>query len=303
MQIVCNLPWWVKIGTKLVLSRLPMPYGFWRRLGIFRHGAMNDPELAIRTFRRYFDRANANGPIPSGFCSLELGPGDSVLAGIAAKAFGARKVYLVDTGTYAESDVGACHETAARLRACGLTLPESADATSLTEILDRCDISYLTDGVSSLSAIPDGTIDFCWSQAVLEHVYRDEFPSLLRELRRVMSKGAVGLHGVDFRDHLASGLNNLRFREQVWESRSFRRGGFYTNRIQCHVMIQMFEEAGFEVSVVERNLWPVIPLPRGKMASPFRDMDEDQLRVADAELLIRRQSDVAESRNTSRERV
>lgn len=303
MQIVGNLPWWVKIGTKLVLSRLPMPYGFWRRLGIFRHGAMNDPELAIRTFRRYFDKANANCPIPSGFCSLELGPGDSVLAGIAAKAFGARKVYLVDTGIYAQSDVGACHETTARLRASGLTLPESADATSLTEILDRFDISYLTDGVSSLSAIPEGTIDFCWSQAVLEHVYRDEFPSLLRELRRVMSKGAVGLHGVDFRDHLASGLNNLRFREQVWESRSFRRGGFYTNRIQCHVMIQMFEEAGFEVSVVERNLWPVIPLPRRKMASPFRDMDEDQLRVADAELLIRLRGDGSEFRKTSRARV
>lgn len=209
------------------------------------------------------------------------------MAGIAAKAFGARKVYLVDTGAYAESDVRGCHETAARLRACGLTLPETADATSLAEILDRCHISYLTGGISSLSAIPDGTIDFCWSQAVLEHVYRDEFPALLRELRRVMRKGAVGLHGVDFRDHLESSLNNLRFREQVWESRSFRRGGFYTNRIQCHVMIQMFEEAGFEVSVVERNLWPVIPLPRGKMAAPFRNMDEDQLRVADAELLIR----------------
>jgi hypothetical protein len=287
MKIVRNLPWWVKLGTKLALSRLPVPYGFWRRLGIFRHGAMNDPELAIRTFRRYFDRANAKRPIPSGFCSLELGPGDSVLAGIAAKAFGARKVYLVDTGTYAESNVGACHATAARLRASGLTLPDIADATSLADILERCGISYLTGGVSSFSAIPDGTVDFCWSQAVLEHVYRDEFPSMLRELRRVMAKGAVGLHGVDFRDHLASGLNNLRFREQVWESRSFRRGGFYTNRIQCHVMMRLFEEAGFEVEVLERNLWPVIPLPRRKMAPPFREMDEDQLRVADAELLIR----------------
>jgi hypothetical protein len=257
---------------------------------------MNDPELAIRTFRRYFDRANANCLIPSGFYSLELGPGDSVLAGIAAKAFGARKVYLVDTGAYAETDVDGCHRTAARLRSYGLTLPEIAGAKSLTEILDRCDISYLTEGISSLSAIPDGRIDFCWSQAVLEHVYRDEFPVLLRELRRVMHKGAVGLHGVDFRDHLASSLNNLRFGEQMWESRSFRRSGFYTNRIQCHVMIRLFEDAGFEVGVVERNLWPVVPLPRRKMASPFRDMDDDQLRVADAELLTRPRSDVAESR-------
>ena len=299
MQIVGNLPWWVKIGAKLVLSRLPIPYGLWRRLGIFRHGAMNDPELAIWTFRRYFERANANRSISDGFNSLELGPGDSILAGITSKAFGARKVYLVDTGRYAETDMDACHRTAARLRGCGLTPPEIDGAKSLTDILDRCDIAYLTEGISSLSAIPDETIDFCWSQAVLEHVYRDEFPILLRELRRVMHKGAVGLHGIDFRDHLAAGLNNLRFREQVWESRAFRRGGFYTNRIQCHVMIQMFEEAGFEVSVVERNLWPVIPLPRGKMASPFRDMDDDQLRVADAELLIRVRSDVAESRRSS----
>ena len=283
-------------NRRKVMSRLPIPYGLWRRLGIFRHGAMNDPELAIRTFRRYFERANANRSISAPFNSLELGPGDSILAGITSKAFGARKVYLVDTGPYAETDVDACHRTAALLRDCGLTPPEIDGAKSLTDILDRCDISYLTGGISSLSPIPDGTIDFCWSQAVLEHVYRDQFPSLLRELRRVMHEGAVGLHGIDFRDHLASGLNNLRFREHVWESHWFRRGGFYTNRIQCHLMTQLFEDAGFEVSVLERNLWPAVPLPRRKMASPFRDMNDDQLRVADAELLIRPRSVVVESR-------
>ena len=38
------MPWWAKIGAKVVLSRVPVPYGVWRRLGIFRHGDMGRPE-------------------------------------------------------------------------------------------------------------------------------------------------------------------------------------------------------------------------------------------------------------------
>src|SRR5256885_3764602 len=30
------LPIWAKIGAKVILSRVPAPYGVWRRLGIFR---------------------------------------------------------------------------------------------------------------------------------------------------------------------------------------------------------------------------------------------------------------------------
>ncbi len=32
------VPWWAKIGSKLVLARLPIPYALWRGIGIFRYG-------------------------------------------------------------------------------------------------------------------------------------------------------------------------------------------------------------------------------------------------------------------------
>lgn len=38
-------PWWLRIGAKLVLSRLPTGYGLWRKLNLFAHGAMDQTEI------------------------------------------------------------------------------------------------------------------------------------------------------------------------------------------------------------------------------------------------------------------
>src|SRR2546426_11298751 len=36
-----RIPWPLKIAAKVVLSRLPFPYSFWRRLSLFKHGDMS----------------------------------------------------------------------------------------------------------------------------------------------------------------------------------------------------------------------------------------------------------------------
>ena len=52
-------PWWVRIAAKLILSRLPVSYRSFARLGLFRHGRMHDPSYALGTFSRHFDRAGS----------------------------------------------------------------------------------------------------------------------------------------------------------------------------------------------------------------------------------------------------
>ncbi len=287
MGMISRLPWWAKLYAKLVLARLPVPYSLWRKLKLFRHGEMNDPGRAIRTFENYFRRAREHARITPGFTVLELGPGDSILSGLVARSMGASHVWLVDAGAFADTDVAACHRTLALLTQAGHVDLGLGNATSVDEVLERANVTYLTEGTASLTGIPDASIDLFWSQVVLEHVPHDEFPEFLRQLRRIVKPHGIGVHSVDFRDHLSNALNNLRFSHETWESRAFRNSGFYTNRIRPGEMLALFKEAGFDVEVVTETHWPEIPTTRAAMAVPFRELPDAELRLAEYEVLLR----------------
>lgn len=282
-----RVPWWTRIAGKIVLSRLPIPYAFWRKFGLFRHGEMNRPEQAARTFDKYYQRALQCQALPAGFRSLELGPGDSILSGLVARAYGASQAWLVDAGAFADSDVAGCLQVAALLEQQGRALPDLSGANSLAEVLDRASVHYLTDGTNSLAHIPSGSIDFFWSQVVLEHVPRHEFPVFLRELRRVVSDNAIGIHSIDFRDHIGGDLNSLRFTEKTWEGALFRNSGFYTNRLRPREMLAMFKDAGFSVEVTGETRWPVMPIKRTRLAPEFRTMPDEDFLVAEIDVVLR----------------
>lgn len=284
--MISRLPWWVKLYAKLLLARLPVPYSLWRKLKLFQHGEMNDPTRAIRTFEKYYRRACAHAAIAPGFTVLELGPGDSILSGLVARSMGASQVWLVDAGAFADTDVAACHRTLALLKQAGHIDLGFSDATSVDEMLRNANVTYLTRGTASLADIPEASIDFFWSQVVLEHVPHDEFPEFLRQLRRIVKPNGIGVHSVDFRDHLSNALNNLRFSHETWEGRVFRNSGFYTNRIRPCAMLALFKDAGFDAEVVAETYWPKIPTPRSAMAKPFSDMLDVDLQVAEFDVVL-----------------
>jgi hypothetical protein len=93
-----KIPWWTRIGAKMVLSRLPFGYRFWQQLGLFRHGSMDQSEYAIGVVDRHAEAAGFGASL-HGCTILELGPGDSVATTIIAAARGGRAV-LVDAGHF-----------------------------------------------------------------------------------------------------------------------------------------------------------------------------------------------------------
>ncbi len=287
MGLAAKLPWQAKLLAKLVLARLPVPYSFWRFIGLFKHGEMNQPDRAIRTFRKYLESARQYIPLSPGFESLELGPGDSILSGLVARADGASKAWLVDAGNFAITDLDACKATIKMLQASGATLPDIANATRLSEVLALNNIHYLTQGTASLAQIPDASIDFIWSQVVLEHVPKAEFAQMARELRRIMKPGGIGVHSIDFRDHLSGGLNNLRFPSRIWESYYFHNSGFYTNRLRPREILEFFVQAGFKVEVINQTFWPNMPIVRDALAPEFQHLSDEDFMVAEIEIIIR----------------
>jgi hypothetical protein len=143
-----KLTWWVKIGSKIVLSRLPFGYQLWQKIGLFRHGKMDQTSYLLHVFDKHVARVILANDL-KGKTILELGPGDSIGTALVAASYGA-KSFLLDAGPFAINDVNIYQKLADNLVSYGLTPPDISNASSLSDVLDLCDARYLTGGLNSL---------------------------------------------------------------------------------------------------------------------------------------------------------
>jgi hypothetical protein len=284
------MKWAAKIAAKLFLARLRLPYRVWHRAGFFCHGKMEEPDYAISVFQQHLKHSFPHG-LPPGATVIELGPGDSIASALIARAHGATRIFLIDVGTYASRDVGIYKDLARRLRQQGHPVPDIADVTTVEQCLERCGARYLTEGLDSLRSLPDQSADLIWSQAVLEHVRKSTFEDTMTQLRRILKMQGKASHAIDFKDHLAGGLNHLRFPERIWESDLFAGSGFYTNRLRLSAMVDVFKRCGFaDIHLVKTTSWTDLPLARARLDSSFQGLPDDELLVNSVRVVMSRAS-------------
>ena len=283
--------WYVKIPVKLILARLPISHRLWNWLGLFKHGKMQDFLYAQRVFTSHLTMAGLlDKEGNKDKVVMELGPGESLFTAILAKAYSFKKVLLVDVDVFVLPDLDTYKKFSlwiddANENLRGLSIQNCENLESMLTTLDS---QYLTNGLNSLKKIPDDYVDIIFSQAVLEHIYKHEFIETVKELWRVLKPGGVSTHDVDFRDHLESSLNNLRFSDQIWETSWIRSSGFYTNRILLGEMVRIFDEQGFDVEILNKMEWVKIPIPKKKLHPQFRVLCDDDLKISVATLRLRK---------------
>ena len=249
---------------------------------------MDKPNYAYNVFKSHFDKvsfARQNGD----FVVLEVGPGDSLFSVMIAHALGASYIYLIDVDDFADKDLRPYSNMAKFLkeRVGGLVLPRIEEANSINDLLKAFNGKYLTSGISSLRSIPDKSVDFIWSQAVLEHFRRSEFSDIIQELRRIIRDDGMASHCIDLRDHLGGALNNLRFSERLWESDFVAKSGFYTNRIRYSEMLRIFEREGFNAEPTIIETWDKLPISRAKLSHNFRCLSDENLQIAIFDVLLK----------------
>ena len=290
-------PWWLKIGAKIVLAPLPIPYAFWKRVGLFEHGDMNQPQRALETFlehARTGDVLGREGAVPQlrtqgdDYTVLELGPGDSLFTAVIARSLGASKTWLVDAGSFAMMAMQPYAELIDYLRQQGFQVPMMTLPQTSRDLLKDCQAEYLSDGVCSLAQVPPSSVDYCFSNAVLEHIPKGDFVLLAAELFRVMKPDGVSVHRVDLKDHLGGSLNNLRFTGATWEGDLLRKSGFYTNRIRFSEIVALFDRVGFDCQLPRVVRWDALPTPRAKLDEDFRHLPDDDLLVSGFDVVLRR---------------
>ncbi len=276
----------MKILAKLFLSRLPFGYWVWQKIGLFRHGYMDNSDYAIRVFNSHVTKAGVFKRL-NGMTVLELGPGDSIATAIIASSYGAKSI-LVDSGNFVRSDMSSYFRLHARLLELGAFPPDISSCNSIKDILKQCNSMYLSHGLLDLKTIQTKSVDLIFSQAVLEHVRFDEFKETLSECYRILNDYGVCSHSVDLKDHLGGALNNLRFPFSVWESNFFSQSGFYTNRIRYKRMLELFSRSGFKYEVVNVKNWDCLPNKREQMMQEFALLDDDDILTSEFDVLLRK---------------
>ncbi|MFT3912885.1 MAG: class I SAM-dependent methyltransferase [Anaeromyxobacteraceae bacterium] len=270
---------------KVALSRLPVPYAWWAKLSLFRHGAMDQHSYALRVYREHLGRAGAGRKVRS---VLELGPGDTAFSAVIGRALGVERSVLVDAGAFASRDVELYRELARHLEEQGSGRVDLLDARTLEDVLAACGATYLVSGLESLRQVESGSVDLVFSQAVLEHVPRAEFDAMMGELRRVLRPDGVASHRVDLQDHLGGGLANLRFSSALWEADGFaRRSGFYTNRLRFSEHLRAYDRAGFEATLLRVDRFERPALAPGAVHADLGDFTAEELSVSGFDVLLR----------------
>ena len=281
-----TLNWALKVLAKMALSRLPLRYKTFTRLGMFRHGHMDRSAYAIGVFTKHQNLLGGSEAFAGKVC-LELGPGDTVASAILAHATGAKAIYLVDAGNFADPSSETYERLIDDLAAEGYRVSDLRGFSGLQDLLDRTGARYLTEGLASLRSIPAGSVDMIWSQAVLEHIRDSEVSAVLSEMRRILSDTGMMSHRIDYKDHLGGSLNNLRLPSRLWEAEIMARSGFYTNRIRNSEYLRLLAAAGFELTHLEVNRWDEIPVPRRKIAKEFRSLSDDDLLTSGVNVVAR----------------
>jgi SAM-dependent methyltransferase len=253
----------------------------------------------------------------------ELGPGDSLGVGLAALIAGAGRYFACDIRPFATRarNLEIFDELAAMFAARAPVpdereIPAIEPALSTTAFpdhilteaelagaLDRGRLAALRASIerepgapnsavsyvapwSDGSLIPEGSVDWIFSQAVMEHV--DDIALAYRCCFRWLRPGGVMSHQIDFRSHgLAAAWDGHRaYSDAVWR---LVRGArpYLINRLPLSEHQRILQEAGFE-AVAQSCVASVPTLARRRLARPFRTWSDQDLATSSAFLIHRK---------------
>ncbi len=277
--------WILKIVFKIILSRLNIPYDFWKKIKIFRHGKMEDFEYSRKIFEIHFKDMNRikkiNNPV-----IMEIGPGDSLFSMVYSRKFTSEKFYFLDVGNFANTNIMLYLKLQKKLENENyFSFKLKKTHMNFDDVLNSYNAKYLISGISSLKTIDDESIDYIFSHSVMEHIRKYEFNTLIEEMYRILKPNGVISHNINYKDHLDESLNNLRFSEKLWESNFFANSGFYTNRIPAVEIHRLFRNKGFKLTNENFGKWRKLPIKRNKINKIFNKFSDLELAIPTSSFL------------------
>lgn len=229
------------------MHNLPINYGIWRMLGLFRHGRADDPIYAYGVCEKYYDFYLSASIMDQGldFEVLEFGCGDSVSAGIYFSSRGARTTHLIDIKSFATRNIKVYDQF------CEL-LGVYATFKDFEDLLREFSINYLIDGVPSLCTLQEASIDYAYSHSALQHLKEPELDEFIEKLYQKLKPNGVTRHRIDLRNMYDQSSKHHQIPNFLWNLSFLTKLPFYTNRLSIENYIVKFQSAGFQVLRVNK---------------------------------------------------
>lgn len=262
---------------------------------------------------RHLVMGQKNGLIGIPACVAELGPGQSLGIGISALLSGASSYYALDRIPFASTDQGQILHDLINLFERMEDIPDNNEFKSVEPHLESYDFprhvlsekhlkktlnekrlksieeALKADGQNSHNdvvvsymvpwnnekIINPGSIDFLFSQAVLEHV--DDPEGAYQSIFKWLKPGAMMSHAIDFRSHgLAHDWNgHWTYSRSVWRLIQGKRP-YLLNRMPYSAHIDLVRKSGFDI-VCDIPNYRKSKIRHSWLAKDFKGLSEKDL--------------------------
>ncbi len=268
--------WKLKSKIQNAVAALPSSisysiyYWIQRHFGGLRHV---NPIIGLSSGIEACKKIEKTGRSVAGSTVLEVGTGRRINIPLAFWINGADKIITVDLNPYLMAEL--IREDIAYIRAnrdkiealfdcknCNDRLRALIFFTnkhdSINDILDFCNIRYITHVDAAQLPLESSSIDFHTSNNVLEHIPPNSLSEILAEGIRVLKKNGVFIHRIDYSDHFShsdnkiSAINFLKYSEADWAKYAKNRY-MYMNRLRHDDFIKIIHNIGAR-SVLEEPI-------------------------------------------------
>lgn len=184
----------------------------------------------------------------------EIGTGRYPLFPFLFSRFGAKRIVSTDLNRYLLPELYSDTAEAINefLEARNYEFKKFSSKSNLKNIFKKLNIEYLAPFDFCQSKFNTSTFDLIFSNAVFEHVEKDNIDKIHKESFRILRKDGYVLHNIDLTDHFShsdntiSPLRFLKYSDRFWD---FLVKGtfFYQNRVRVNEHIEALKKTGFKI--------------------------------------------------------
>jgi len=269
--------WKTKAFIQNIISLLPsdFSYEFYYRLQR-RFGSLKkfNPEGRLNSGIGIAKQLRSLGMNIQDRSVFELGTGRAPLAPLAFWLMGASKITTVDLNPYVKSEliedsIKYIIENRERIEKLfgeylvterlEKLISLSGNQFDLLDFFKLCSIEYKAPCDASETLLPENSIDFFVSCAVMEHIPAGKLRMIIDEGNRILKDNGVFINYIDYHDHFATGdknisaINFLKYSEKKWHKYAGNRY-MYMNRLRHDDYIGLFEKAGHKILAVNTTI-------------------------------------------------
>lgn len=292
-NIISSLPKSQSINfilQKYVTKSLPIPFDEFKQ--------------KIDTVKTHFDNLKKFGSKPiSDSLYYEIGAGYDMVIPISLSLLGFQNMICIDVRKLTFIEL--LNDSLDKIKLLNdpeIKLSESQKKIVFTKnnwlevFQSEFNIRYIAPSDARKTGMKENLVDYCVTNAVLEHVPVDIMHDLLKETFRIMKKGGIMSNVIDYRDHFAYFDNNINFYNYLTfskeEWKKLNPDIMHQNRMRHKDYIKIINDIGFEIvkevpALPDDNLME--SLKKLKISEEFSSQYTfDEMKILGSQLVLRK---------------